>query len=140
MSADQLYELRRRKEKIKLGGEPQAIERLRREGKLTARERIGPFFDPGSFVELGVFVKHRTVEFGMDKREIPAAENPEKKRQELTQEFGDRYYNPYRAAEIYHVDDVIEPWETRLRLVSALEMLKDKKRELPWKKHSNNPY
>lgn len=71
MPADKLYELRKRKEKIKLDGEPKAIERLRREGKLTARERMGHFFDPGSFVELGVFVKHRTVEFGMDKRELP---------------------------------------------------------------------
>jgi len=64
----------------------------------------------------------------------------EEKREELVREFRDRYYNPYRSAEIYHVDDVIEPWETRPRLVSALEMLKDKKRKLPWKKHSNNPY
>ena len=64
----------------------------------------------------------------------------EERRKELTQVFRDRYYNPYRSAEIYHVDDVIEPWETRPRLINALEMLKDKKRELPWKKHSNNPY
>jgi len=74
------------------------------------------------------------------RREIAAAENPEEKRQQLVKEFSDKYYNPYRSAEIYHTDDVIEPWETRPRLVSALEMLKDKKRELPWKKHSNNPY
>ncbi len=74
------------------------------------------------------------------RKEIAEAANPEEKRRELAKNFGDRYYNPYRSAEIYHVDDVIEPWETRPRLVNALEMLKDKKRELPWKKHSNNPY
>ncbi len=64
----------------------------------------------------------------------------EERRQQLVKEFAERYYNPYRSAEIYHTDDVIEPWETRPRLVNALEMLKNKKRELPWKKHSNNPY
>ncbi len=41
-------------------------------GKLTARERIDYFFDPGTFNEIGMFVKNRTVNFGMDRREIPA--------------------------------------------------------------------
>ncbi|MFC1974730.1 acyl-CoA carboxylase subunit beta, partial [Chloroflexota bacterium] len=37
-----------------------------------ARERIDYFFDPGTFTEIGMFVKHRTVHFGMDKRDVPA--------------------------------------------------------------------
>lgn len=41
-------------------------------GQWTARERIDYFFDPGTFTELGLFIKHRTINFGMDKREIPA--------------------------------------------------------------------
>ncbi len=43
-----------------------------KEGKLTARERIEYFFDPGTFNEIGLFVKNRTINFGMDKKEIAA--------------------------------------------------------------------
>lgn len=51
---------------------PEVIEKRHQGGQWTARERIEYFFDPGTFQELGLFVKHRTVHFGMDKREIPA--------------------------------------------------------------------
>ena len=51
---------------------PDAIEKRHKGGQLTARERIDYLFDLGTFQELGMFVKHRTVHFGMDKREIPA--------------------------------------------------------------------
>ncbi len=44
----------------------------RQRGKLTARERIDYFFDPGTFNEIGLYVKGRSTKFGMDKREIPA--------------------------------------------------------------------
>ena len=68
----ELVELRERKDRIKQREEPEAIERLHKKGKLTARERIELLFDPGSFVELDIFVKHRCADFGMDKKEIPA--------------------------------------------------------------------
>jgi len=48
------------------------IEKRHASGQWTARERIDYFFDPGTFTELGLFIKHRTINFGMDKREIPA--------------------------------------------------------------------
>src|SRR5215213_4483945 len=47
---------------------PQAEEKQHAKGKLTARERIEKLLDPGSFEELDTFVRHRTHEFGMDKR------------------------------------------------------------------------
>ncbi|MBA7675127.1 Acetyl-coenzyme A carboxylase carboxyl transferase subunit beta, chloroplastic [subsurface metagenome] len=47
-------------------------EKQHKEGKWTARERIDYFFDPGTFIELGLWVIHRTTAFGMDKREVPA--------------------------------------------------------------------
>ena len=72
MSIDRLHELRELKAKIRQGGDPKVLKKLRQQGKLTARERIERFFDPGTFVELGLFVKHRVTEFGMDKRDIPA--------------------------------------------------------------------
>jgi acetyl-CoA carboxylase carboxyltransferase component len=56
---------------LKMGGE-KAILKQKEEGKLTARERLDYFFDPGTFRELDMFVTHRCVNFEMDKVEIPA--------------------------------------------------------------------
>ena len=58
--------------KIQQMGGPKAVEGQHKEGKWSARERIEYLFDPGTFTELGLFVKNRTTAFGMDKREIPA--------------------------------------------------------------------
>jgi acetyl-CoA carboxylase carboxyltransferase component len=52
--------------------DPKALEQRHKAGQLSARERIDYFFDPGTFTEIGLFVKHRTTNFGMDKRDIPA--------------------------------------------------------------------
>src|SRR4030043_72112 len=60
-----------KREKIKQM-DPKAIEQRHKAGQLSARERIDYFFDPGTFTEIGLFVKHRTINFGMDKREVPA--------------------------------------------------------------------
>ena len=70
--AERIEEYRRKKEKLLQMGGPQAVERQHKEGKWTARERVEYFFDPGTFTEIGLFVKHRTTAFGLDKREIPA--------------------------------------------------------------------
>ena len=67
-----LMELQRRKKKVLEMGGAKGIERQRKLGKLTARERLELLFDEGTFVEIGVLVKHKGREFGMDKREIPA--------------------------------------------------------------------
>ncbi|BAA30390.1 methylmalonyl-CoA decarboxylase subunit alpha [Pyrococcus horikoshii] len=69
---EKVEELHERKKKIlQMGGE-EAIKKQHEKGKLTARERLELLLDPGSFVEIGMFVKHRATEFGMDKRELPA--------------------------------------------------------------------
>src|SRR6184192_1550109 len=62
---DQLRELR---DEAEHAGTEQAIERQRQQGKLLARERLVQLLDPGSFVELDRFVRHREVEFGMRDR------------------------------------------------------------------------
>jgi len=62
----------KKRAKIVQMASPEVIEKRHQGGQWTARERIEYFFDPGTFQELGLFVKHRTVHFGMDKREIPA--------------------------------------------------------------------
>ena len=66
-----IEELRRRKQEALLGGGKERIEKLHAEGRLTARERIELLLDPGSFQETGVFVEHRTTDFGMADRKIP---------------------------------------------------------------------
>jgi len=69
---DLIEEYKRKRAQILQMAPPDVIEKRHKGGQLTARERIDYFFDPGTFQELGMFVKHRTVNFGMDKRDIPA--------------------------------------------------------------------
>ncbi len=67
-----IEEYQQKRAKILQMAPPDVIEKRHHGKQWTARERIEYFFDPGTFQELGLFVKHRTVHFGMDKREIPA--------------------------------------------------------------------
>ena len=71
MNINKSEDLRERKEKIQLGGGEARIQKQHEKGKLTARERLALLFDEGTFVELDAFVKHRCVNFGMEKKEIP---------------------------------------------------------------------
>jgi len=66
-----LKDLQSRRAKIQEGGGRARVDRQHKQGKLTARERLEEFFDPGSFVEIDAFVTHRAREFGMDKVEAP---------------------------------------------------------------------
>ena len=73
MTMDELIEdLRRRKEYLRKGGDLKVQEKMHKEGMLTARERIDKFLDPGTFVEIDMFVTHHAVGLGMEEREIPA--------------------------------------------------------------------
>jgi len=58
---------------------------------------------------------------------------------ELTEEYKDRFANPYVAAELGYVDDVILPCETRQALINALRMQQNKRVERPARKHGNIP-
>ena len=73
------------------------------------------------------------------RRELAGADDTESKRAELIADYEDKFANPYRAAELGLVDEVIEPRETRPKLIRALEMLRNKREELPPKKHGNIP-
>src|SRR5258706_5314962 len=66
-----IEELRRRRQAVLEGGGEERIAKLHAEGRLTARERIELLLDPHSFQETGVFVEHRTTDFGMAERRIP---------------------------------------------------------------------
>ena len=59
--------------------------------------------------------------------------------EERKKEYNDLFCNPYNAASYGYIDDVIEPRNTRFRVIRALEQLASKKQETPWKKHDNLP-
>ncbi len=73
------------------------------------------------------------------RREIAAASDPEAVRKEKIEEFRDRFASPFVAAERGFIDDVIEPHETRPKVIRALRMLRNKVDTMPRKKHSNLP-
>jgi acetyl-CoA/propionyl-CoA carboxylase carboxyl transferase subunit len=73
------------------------------------------------------------------KKEIERAADPGQKRAELIREFRDKFSTPYSAAERGFIDDVIEPAETRPRLIRALRMLSTKRESIPARKHGNIP-
>lgn len=75
-------------------------------------------------------------------KEIKAIEDPQKQAEfiaEKEQEYRDVFANPYVAAKYSYIDDVIEPRNTRFRVIRALESLKNKRLENPAKKHDNLP-
>ncbi len=73
------------------------------------------------------------------RRELAEAKDPEAKRKELIDEYNTKFANPYVAAELGYLDDVIEPRETRPRLIRTLHALRNKRQSLPAKKHGNIP-
>ena len=73
------------------------------------------------------------------KREINAAHDKEAKWQEMEKKYSDIFANPYRAAERGFIDEVINPAETRIKLIHAFKMLENKVVNNPRKKHGNIP-
>lgn len=72
-------------------------------------------------------------------REIQNSDDPESTRTQKIEEYREKFANPYVAASRGMIDDVIDPRETRIKLIQALEMLKNKKETRPKKKHGNIP-
>ena len=73
------------------------------------------------------------------RRELAEAEDPVARKAELVADYRRRFANPYIAASAGYIDNVIEPHETRPRLINALEMLQNKQATNPAKKHGNVP-
>jgi len=75
-------------------------------------------------------------------KEVAAIESPEEKARfvaEKEKEYNDKFSNPYNAARYGYIDDVIEPRNTRFRIIRALQSLATKRLQNPAKKHSNIP-
>jgi len=73
------------------------------------------------------------------RKDIEAADDPEARRQELVDQYLEQFANPYIAAERGYVDDVIDPAETRRKVIAGFELLRSKKEELPQRKHGVIP-
>ena len=73
------------------------------------------------------------------RRELENADDPIQRKAELVADYKEKFANPYVAASRGYIDDVIEPKETRPRLINALEMLSNKRDANPAKKHGNIP-
>lgn len=73
------------------------------------------------------------------RRELSGADDADARRTELIEDYENKFNNPYVAAELGLVDEVIEPRETRVKLIRAMEMLRGKRATLPPKKHGNGP-
>ncbi|MDY7104050.1 MAG: acyl-CoA carboxylase subunit beta [Actinomycetota bacterium] len=88
--------------------------------------------------ELAVMGPQGAVEI-LNRRELQQAADPVARKAELVSEYTEKYANPYIAAERGYVDDVIDPAETRVKVIAALELLQTKREELPKRKHGNVP-
>jgi propionyl-CoA carboxylase beta chain len=73
------------------------------------------------------------------KDEIERAKDPKAERERLIAEYREKFASPYIAAEKGYIDAVIEPAETRPRLIRALELAKTKRDRNPPRKHGNVP-
>jgi len=73
------------------------------------------------------------------RREIQAAADPVERRAELIDDYKEQFANPWIAAERGYIDDVIDPTETRIKIIAGLDMLRSKREELPQRKHGNVP-
>jgi propionyl-CoA carboxylase beta chain len=88
--------------------------------------------------EIAVMGPHGAINI-IFRKEIAEAIDPEQKRMEFVSEYRRKFANPYVAAQKGYIDEVIEPAETRPKLISALEMLATKREARPPKKHANIP-
>ena len=88
--------------------------------------------------ELAVMGPQGAVEI-VYRRELQQAADPAARRAELVAEYSEKYANPYVAAERGFVDDVIDPAETRIKLVEGLRVLRTKRDDVPQRKHGNIP-
>lgn len=73
------------------------------------------------------------------RKDIEESPNPAETRKQKIEEYRDKFANPYQAAKRGYIDDVIEPAHTRVKIISALEMLVSKRETRPDKKHGNMP-
>ncbi len=75
----------------------------------------------------------------ISRKEIAASDRPQETRQKLVDEYIEKFDNPYVAASRGYIDDVIDPADTRPKIIRALAMLENKEQSNPGRKHGNIP-
>ena len=88
--------------------------------------------------ELAVMGPQGAVEI-LYRRELAESEDPEARRDELVEDYIERFANPYIAAERGYIDDVIDPAETRRKVIAGFDALRSKRAERPRRKHGVIP-
>jgi len=73
------------------------------------------------------------------RKELADSDDPVERRSELVNDYRDTFANPYRAAELGYIDDIILPRDTRIRLIDAFDSIESKRDKNPPKKHGNIP-
>ena len=73
------------------------------------------------------------------RNEITKAADPVAAKAKYVAEYREKFANPFKAAELGYIDEVIRPEHTRVKVIKALEMLKDKRQENLPRKHGNIP-
>jgi len=105
---------------------------------MNSKHIRGDFNYAWPFAEIAVMGSHGAAEI-IFKKEIDASENPQKMLADKVAEYKEKFANPYEAASRGYIDDVIEPTETRQKLIRALQILQTKEDSNPEKKHGNIP-
>jgi len=72
-------------------------------------------------------------------KQIKNTSDPAAEREKLIQEYREKYLTPYAAAQAGFCDEIILPSETRMKIISALELIQDKHVQIPARKHGNPP-
>jgi propionyl-CoA carboxylase beta chain len=105
---------------------------------MSSKHIRGDFNYAWPSAEIAVMGPEGAVEI-IHRREIEKADDPEAVKAKFAEEYREKFANPYIAAEMGYVDDVIDPADTRPLLIESLEMLSSKRDRNPWKKHGNIP-
>jgi acetyl-CoA carboxylase carboxyltransferase component len=86
-----------------------------------------------------VVMDSKSVGSDLHRRELQSAADPEAKKSALVDDYTERFANPYIAAERGYIDDVIDPAETRRKIIAGFSVLKSKREDLPQRKHGVIP-
>jgi len=108
---------------------------------MSCKQLRGDFNYAWPTAEIAVMGASGAIEV-LEGRAISKIEDPEEKKkfiQEKTKEYQDAFANPYQAASMGYIDDVIEPRNTRFRVIRAFKSLQTKKVVNPLRKHNNIP-
>lgn len=105
---------------------------------MNSKHIRGDFNYAWPMAEIAVMGPHGAAEI-IFKKEIEASKEPDKTLNEKVEEYKQKFANPYVAAARGYIDDIIEPSETRRKLIEALEILSTKEDSNPKRKHGNIP-